>query len=435
MSLELPTRASWIPTVELSDASFQARHRVLRMLLWLQLPLVIAVGLATGEATGQATAMHAEILWTTIGGVAGCAVAAGLAQGRRTRAVVTAIGLLLSAVALVHGGGGLTDLHFHFFVVLALISLYQDWLPFLIAVLLVAVHHLGLGLLMPTMVFSDPRAQRNPLLFALLHAAFVLAMCCAQVAYWRFSAAAQGRADIERQQVAAAAEEELTDAIRAAEQRAAEEARRAGAELERNSLLATQLEGVLANVAATGQRLGREAGDAINAFDTAVNQAGATVDIALHRLDGTVRTAESAVEAITELGAALSEIASIAGLIQSVADQTNLLALNATIEAARAGEVGKGFAVVASEVKELAAQTASATARIESTVSDVQSRANTVAEAVREVAAGLGQLAETQRNVGQVMAEQQQISGRTRDLVLTASAQVASAADAVTGLQ
>ena len=39
-----------------------------------------------------------------------------------------------------------------------------------------------------------------------------------------------------------------------------------------------------------------------------------------------------------------------------------LLALNATIEAARAGDAGKGFAVVANEVKELAEQTAKATA-------------------------------------------------------------------------
>jgi len=63
------------------------------------------------------------------------------------------------------------------------------------------------------------------------------------------------------------------------------------------------------------------------------------------------------------LAEAASRIGDVVRLIGEIAGQTNLLALNATIEAARAGEAGKGFAVVASEVKNLAGQTARATAR------------------------------------------------------------------------
>ena len=48
------------------------------------------------------------------------------------------------------------------------------------------------------------------------------------------------------------------------------------------------------------------------------------------------------------------------------------MALNATIEAARAGEAGKGFAVVANEIKDLANQTAAATADIKVKITGVQ---------------------------------------------------------------
>lgn len=65
---------------------------------------------------------------------------------------------------------------------------------------------------------------------------------------------------------------------------------------------------------------------------------------------------------------ALGEVGYISASINVIARQTNLLALNATIEAARAGDAGLGFAVVASEVKKLAGETASATKRIEQSI-------------------------------------------------------------------
>jgi methyl-accepting chemotaxis protein len=65
--------------------------------------------------------------------------------------------------------------------------------------------------------------------------------------------------------------------------------------------------------------------------------------------------------------------------------QTNLLALNTTIEAARAGDAGKGFAVVAGEVKQLAAQTATATQQIGLQVSAIQTATSQAANAVMAV--------------------------------------------------
>ncbi|NPD65458.1 HAMP domain-containing protein [Lichenicola cladoniae] len=79
------------------------------------------------------------------------------------------------------------------------------------------------------------------------------------------------------------------------------------------------------------------------------------------------------------------KIGGVVGLIQNVASQTNLLALNATIEAARAGDAGKGFAVVASEVKNLASQTAQATAEIAGRVTRIQDATREAVEAIRAI--------------------------------------------------
>jgi methyl-accepting chemotaxis protein len=297
----------------------------------------------------------------------------------------------------------------------------------------VAFHHLGIGLIAPETVFSDLRARANPFAWAVLHAVFVLAMCAAQMVYWKFAADHQTEAAAERRQVAEEAELALREAAQEAARREQEAAAEAARQVSRSRELAARLEAVLADVGDTGAKLGLDAGQALSTFEHALGGASHTVSTAVSEVEAARAEATAALGVIEDLQRAVGGISTIAGLIQSVADQTNLLALNATIEAARAGDAGRGFGVVAGEVKQLAGQTARATGEIESNVEETIKNGTGVAFAVRAVAERLDKVVAMQRAVAAVMAEQNELAAQTRALVASAAGEVAESATRVRG--
>ncbi len=117
----------------------------------------------------------------------------------------------------------------------------------------------------------------------------------------------------------------------------------------------------------------------------AIKEITKTTNEASSMTNDAMKMAKNTNEIISQLGESSMDIGNVIKVISSIAQQTNLLALNATIEAARAGEAGKGFAVVANEVKELAKQTAKATADITKKIENIQSDSKGAVNAIKEI--------------------------------------------------
>lgn len=164
----------------LTERVWTSRHRRLRQLLILH-----AVGIALFGTFRGLGLIH------SMGEGAVVALAAAIAGSpklsRSVRAMTVSFGLMAASAILVHISGGLIEFHFHFFVMVALISLYQEWLPFLAAIGFVVLHHGTVGVIDPAAVYNHPSALAHPWRWAALHGAFILAMSVASMAAWRLN--------------------------------------------------------------------------------------------------------------------------------------------------------------------------------------------------------------------------------------------------------
>src|SRR6266705_649514 len=153
----------------LPERVWSRRHRGILVLLWMH-----AVGIAVFAA-----------------------VLAGVLPGpRRLRSVIACFGLMTSSALLVHLSGGYIEFHFHFFVMVGLLALYQDWTTFILAIGYVVVHHGVVGVLDPQSVYNHGAAWAHPWLWAGIHGAFILAMSAVTLITWRLTEAASALTEV-----------------------------------------------------------------------------------------------------------------------------------------------------------------------------------------------------------------------------------------------
>ncbi|MBF8298459.1 MAG: domain S-box protein, partial [candidate division NC10 bacterium] len=183
----------------LPDDVWQKRHRFIVGLTWLHAVIIALVGpvlgysweLNLGALLRDGTVVH------TVGeglAVAFFAVLARWKGATRTfRATAVGFGLMSSSAFLVHLSGGYIELHFHFFIMLAFLALYQDWVPYLLAIAYVALHHGVVGVFWPEEVYNHTAAINAPWTWAGIHAFFVLWASIGSIIAWRFNEMASAR--------------------------------------------------------------------------------------------------------------------------------------------------------------------------------------------------------------------------------------------------
>jgi hypothetical protein len=154
------------------------RHRGIVALVWAHAVVIPIYGLLVSELSLGHLLLEASIVWLS-------ALLAGGSRGdRKFRSSAATVGLFSSSAILVHLSGGLIEMHFHFFFMVAVVTLYQDWFPFLLAIGYVVVHHGLIGWLSPRDVYNHPAAINHPWKWALVHGAFIAAESIALLIAW-----------------------------------------------------------------------------------------------------------------------------------------------------------------------------------------------------------------------------------------------------------
>jgi signal transduction histidine kinase len=181
----------------LDEADWQRRHRLLLRLLAAHVPGLAAAGFVLGRAPlTLVAAASVPAVCVLLGYVA--------RRHRRTAAVLVTAGLVYSSGALVGLTRGAIEAHFHFFIIIGFIALYQDWAPFLFNILFTVISH-GVGSAwQQSLIFSHADGQADPWLWSLIHGVAVLFACAGMTVFWRVTEESQHEKDALAQRLAEA---------------------------------------------------------------------------------------------------------------------------------------------------------------------------------------------------------------------------------------
>jgi diguanylate cyclase (GGDEF)-like protein/PAS domain S-box-containing protein len=178
---------AWLPTGGMLPAdAWDLRQRWILKILWAHAVALGAASLVVGNGV-----LHSVFEG---GIVAVCALGATLLRAdRRTSTLIAVVGLLTSSAVLVHLFDGRIEMHFSYFVMVGVVTLYQDWLPLLVAIGYVILQHGIAGIIDPSLVYNHQAAIEHPWTWAAIHGGFIIAMSAVGLVSWHMNETFQAR--------------------------------------------------------------------------------------------------------------------------------------------------------------------------------------------------------------------------------------------------
>jgi methyl-accepting chemotaxis protein len=407
----------------------------------LMLGVLVALSIMSFALSG----LHDTLKWAIAIGLPTVLVPAGfvlmLPGARLTRCIVSAA-LMIFAALHIHQAGGMTEVHFGIFALLAFLLFYRDWATILTAAAVIAVHHLSFNYLQEW-GYGVVCFTRTGLGMVLVHASYVVAEAALlgylsvvmhrqalQEAELTTRVGALGSAGPDVIDLAQQERGYMTDAGRNLDKmmqtlHAAIVSVRHGTETMQvaareiaagNTDLSQRTEMQAANLEKTASAMGQytrsveenhqnaqQANDLAAQAEKVAREGGAVVN--------------DVVDVMSSIHHKSRQIVEIIGVIDGIAFQTNLLALNAAVEAARAGESGRGFAVVASEVRALAQRSATAAREISGLINDTVATIANGSRLAGQAGGTMTDIVESTNKVGEIMTHIVSASERQRQSI------------------
>jgi signal transduction histidine kinase len=161
----------------LEAEAWRRRHLFLQWVLLLHIPVLFPFGLVTHHSVGLTALVLAPLPL--------CLLAGRYITHRRTASLFITAGLVWCSAVMVGFSRGSIEAHFHFFVMIGFIALYQDWTPFLWNIVFVVISH-GLGsAFQKNLIFNHSTGRWGPWLWSGIHGLAVLVACAGVVIFWK----------------------------------------------------------------------------------------------------------------------------------------------------------------------------------------------------------------------------------------------------------